>query len=154
MQQKGRETTVPGIRCEAVAKWLKYMKAWDKDYFKRIPSDLFDDPIWTGSVFTKKEAIIDLYGLAHDDPNNKGTILDINGYPVKIEVGEVARGYRSLSKKWGWSTKKVSNFIKKYEELGYLTIKGNTPITVIKINGWILRKKHRGNMEETGVIQL
>ena len=47
MQQKGRETTVPGIRCEAVAKWLKYMKAWDKDYFKRIPSDLFDDPLKT-----------------------------------------------------------------------------------------------------------
>ena len=43
----------------------------------------------------------------------------------------------------------MSNFIKKYEELGYLTIKGNTPITVIKINGWILRKKHRGNTEET-----
>ena len=125
------------------------MKDWDKDYFKRIPSDLFDDPVWTGSVFTKKEAIIDLYDLAHDDPNNKGTILDINGYPVKIEVGEVARGYRSLSKKWGWSTKKVSNFIKKYEELGYLTIKGNTPITVIKINGWILRKKRKGNTEET-----
>ena len=130
------------------------MKDWDKYLFIRIPSDLFDDPIWIGGEFTKKEAIIDLYGLAHDDPNNKGTILDINGYPVKIEVGEVARGYRSLSKKWGWSTKKVSNFIKRYEELGYLTIKGNTPITVIKINGWILRKKHRGNMEETGVIQL
>ena len=125
------------------------MKDWNKDYFKRIPSDLFDDPIWTGGVRTKKEAIIELYYLAHDNPNNTGATIEINGSMLRVQVGEAPKGLRFYAERWKWTTKKVSNFFKQWEELGYLTIKGNTPITVIKINGWILRKKHRGNTEET-----
>ena len=47
------------------------------------------------------------------------------------------------------------------EELGYIKIKGNTPITVVKILGWIPRRKHEetrrkhgGNRSDTPVIQL
>ena len=137
------------------------MKDWDKELFIRIPKDLFNDPIWNNREFTKKEAIIDLYNLAHDSPNNKGAIIDINGHLVKIDVGDVIRGTRALSEKWGWSTKKVSNFIKKYQELGYLKQKKNTPITVVKILGWIPRKKHEatqkkheGNRSDTPMTQL
>ena len=137
------------------------MKDWDKELFIRVPKDLFNDPIWNNREFTKKEAIIDLYNLAHDSPNNKGAIIDINGHLVKIDVGDVIRGTRALSEKWGWSTKKVSNFIKKYQELGYLKQKKNTPITVVKILGWIPRKKHEatqkkheGNRSDTPMTQL
>ena len=137
------------------------MKDWDKELFIRVPKDLFDDPIWNNREFTKKEAMIDLYNLAHDSPNNKGAIIDINGHPVKIDAGDVARGTRALSEKWGWSTKKVSNFFKRLEELGYIKIKGNTPITIVEILGWIPRrkheetqKKHEGNRSDTPVIQL
>ena len=137
------------------------MKDWNKELFIRVPKDLFDDPIWNNREFTKKEAMIDLYNLAHDSPNNKGAIIDINGHPVKIDAGDVARGNRALSEKWGWSTKKVSNFIKKYQDLGILKQKRNTPITIVEILGWIPRRQHEetgvtheGNRSDTPVIQL
>jgi hypothetical protein len=138
------------------------MKDWDKELFIRVPKDLFDDPFWNNRIFTKKEAFLDLYFLAHDSPNNKGAIVEINGYMVKVEVGEVPKGLRFYTNRWNWgSTKKVSNFLKGLEKLGYIKIKGNTPITVVKILGWIPRrkheetqKKHEGNRSYTPVIQL
>ena len=87
------------------------MKDWDKELFIRVPKDLFDDPFWNNRKFTKKEAFLDLYFLAHDSPNNKGSIVEINGYMVKVEVGEVPKGLRFYTNRWNWiSTKKVSNF--------------------------------------------
>ena len=106
------------------------MKDWDKELFIRVPKDLFDDPFWNNRKFTKKEAFLDLYFLAHDSPNNKGSIVEINGYMVKVEVGEVPKGLRFYTNRWNWkSTKKVSNFFKRMEELGYIKIKGNTEET-------------------------
>ena len=138
------------------------MKDWDKELFIRIPKDLFNDPIWNNRVFTKKEAQLDLYFLAHDSPHNKGAIVDINGYMKKIEVGEIPKGLRFYSNRWNWgSTTKVSNFLKNLEKLGYIEIKANTPITVVKIHGWIPRKKHeetqkkhKGNRSDTPMTQL
>ena len=137
------------------------MKDWDKELFIRVPKDLFDDSIWNNGTFSKKEAFLDLYFFAHDSPNNKGAIVEINGYMVKVEVGEVPKGLRFYAYRWEWSTKKVSNFFKRLEELGYIEIKRNTPITVVKILGWIprrkheaTRKKHGGNRSDTPVIQL
>ena len=46
------------------------MKDWDKELFIRIPKALFDDGIWIGEEFTKQMAYLDLYFLAHDNPNN------------------------------------------------------------------------------------
>jgi hypothetical protein len=137
------------------------MKEWDKELFIRVPKDLFDDPIWNNREFTKKEAQLDLYFLAHDSPHNKGAIVEINGYMVKVEVGEVPKGLRFYANRWNWSTKKVSNFFKRLEELGHIKIKGNTPITIVKILGWIPRrkheatqKKHEGNRSDTPMTQL
>ena len=137
------------------------MKDWDKELFIRVPKDLFDDPTWNNREFTKKEAYLDLYFLAHDSPNNKGAIVEINGYMKKVEVGEVPKGLRFYANRWNWSKKKVSNFFKRLEELGYIEIKGTTPITIVKILGWIPRrkheetqKKHEGNGSDTPVIQL
>ena len=137
------------------------MKDWDKELFIRVPKDLFDDSIWNNGIFSKKEAFLDLYFLAHDSPNNKGAIVEINGYMVKVEVGEVPKGLRFYANRWNWSTKKVSNFFKRLEELGHIKIKGNTPITIVKILGWIPRrkheatqKKHEGNRSDTPMTQL
>ena len=124
------------------------MKDWDKELFIRIPKPLFDDGIWIGGEFTKQMAYLDLYFLAHDNPNNTRAIINIKGFMTKVEVGEVPKGLRFYANRWKWSTKKVSNFFKRLEELGYIKIKGNTPITIVEILGWIPRRKH----EETGVI--
>ena len=130
------------------------MPSWDKELFKRIPSDLFDDPIWNNGKFTKKEALLDLYYLAHDSPNNKSAIVDINEVLVSIDVGDVIRGYRSLSERWGWSTKKVGKFLNDYGDLEYLKVIKKHPCTVIRLPSWILRRKQGGNTEETQGRQL
>ena len=137
------------------------MKDWDKELFIRIPKALFDDSIWIGDKFTKQMAYLDLYFLAHDNPNNTAAIIDINGYFQKVEVGEVPKGLRFYSNRWNWSTKKVSNFLRKLEEFGYIAIKRNTNITVVKMLGWIPRRnkketqrKHKGDRIDTTVIQL
>ena len=137
------------------------MKDWDKELFVRIPKDLFEDGIWIGDEFTKQMAYLDLYFLAHDNPNNTRAIIHINGNMVEVEVGEAPKGLRFYANRWKWSTKKVTNFLERLEELGYIKIKRNTPITVVKILGWIprrkheaTRKKHGGNRSDTPVIQL
>ena len=130
------------------------MKDWNKELFIRVPKDLFDDPLWNNGEFTKKEASFDLYSLAHDSPNNKGAIVDINEVPVSIKPGDVIRGYRSLSERWGWSTKKVGKFLKDYSELGYFRVIRKHPCTVIRLACWIPRRKHGGNTAETEGRQL
>jgi len=130
------------------------MKDRDKELFIRVPKDLFDDPLWNNGKFTKKEASFDLYSLAHDSPNNKGAIVDINEVSVSIKPGDIIRGYRSLSERWGWSTKKVGKFLKDYSELGYFRIIRKHPCTVIRLAYWIPRRKHGGNTGETEGRQL
>ena len=137
------------------------MKDWDKELFVRIPKDLFEDGIWIGDEFTKQMAYLDLYFLAHDNPNNTRAIIHINGNMVEVEVGEVPKGLRFYANRWKWSTKKVTNFLERLEELGCIKIKGNIPITVVKILGWIprrnaeeTRRKHEGNRSDTPMIQL
>ena len=52
----------------------------DKPLFKRIPTKLFNDPIWDNQKFTKKEAYLDLFSLAYDADEGKPQRIDIRGY--------------------------------------------------------------------------
>ena len=121
----------------------------DKPLFKRIPTKLFNDPIWDNQNFTKKEAYLDLFSLAYDADEGKPQRIDIRGYLVTIYPGEVAHGYRSLSQRWGWSTKKVGNFIRALEHYGYVTIKQKKPITVMKLRDYVPRLSTKGNKDNT-----
>ena len=118
---------------------------WDTTLFKRIPSDLFQDPIWNNQQFTKKEAMLDLYALAYDDLPNKSVIVQIRQSSVRIFPGEVIRGYRALAIKWGWSKKTVGRFLKELEELGIINIRLKMPCTVIKLNFWVHRLSPKGD---------
>ena len=124
-------------------------KEWDRGIFKRIPQDLFNDGFWSnGEKFTKKEAFIDLYFLAHDGKNNKHVILHVNAggdssILTKVESGQVAVSLRKYRHRWKWSTTKIRKFLKNLEELGYLKIIKTHPITLLELYGFVPRKTKR-----------
>ncbi len=118
---------------------------WDTTFFKRIPSDLFEDPIWNNQQFTKKEAMLDLYALAYDALPNTSAPVQVRQSWVRIFPGEVIRGYRALAIKWGWSKKTVGRFLKELEELGIIKIRLKKPCTVIELNFWVHRLSPKGD---------
>jgi hypothetical protein len=117
--------------------------------FKRIPKSLFSDPIWSNQNFTKKEAYLDLFSLAYDANEDMYATVDVRGYLIDIYPGEVAHGYRSLSERWGWSTKKVGRFLSDIETRGYISIRAKKPLTVMKLVQYVPRMSTKGNAEET-----
>ena len=130
------------------------MKDWDNRIFKRIPQDLFDDGFWNnGEKFSKKEAYIDLYFLAHDGENNKPVILQVNAggdstILTKVESGQVAVTLRKYRHRWKWSTTKIRKFHKDLEELGYLKIIKKHPITLLELCGFVPRKTQREHSKD------
>ena len=130
------------------------MKDWDNRIFKRIPQDLFDDGFWNnGEKFSKKEAYIDLYFLAHDGENNKPVILQVNAggdstILTKVESGQVAVALRKYRHRWKWSTTKIRKFHKDLEEFGLLKIIKTHPITILELCGFVPRKTQREHSKD------
>ena len=130
------------------------MKDWDNRIFKRIPQDLFDDGFWNnGEKFSKKEAYIDLYFLAHDGENNKPVILQVNAggdstILTKVESGQVAVALKKYQHRWKWSTTKIRKFHKDLEEFGLIKIIKTNPITLLELCGFVPRKTQREHSKD------
>ena len=127
---------------------------WDNRIFKRIPQDLFDDGFWNnGEKFSKKEAFIDLYFLAHDGENNKPAIIQVNAggdstTMTRVESGQVAVSLKKYQYRWKWSTTKIKKFHKDLEEFGYLKIIKTHPITLLELYGFVPRKTKREHSKD------
>ena len=114
---------------------------WDTNYFVRVPKEMFNDPVWNRKPFSKSKAYAHLYSMAHDGDNS--TFIETEkGDVFKLNPGEVCRGLRTLANIFGWGKDKVSKWLKDYEQLGYLKVKTDTPVTVVKILGWIPINRH------------
>jgi len=119
---------------------------WDTNYFVRVPKEMFNDPVWNRKPFSKSKAYAHLYSMAHDGDNS--TIIETKkGDVFRLNPGEVCRGLRTLANIFGWGKDKVSKWLKDYEQLGYLKVRTDTPITVVKILGWIpINRHHRDSI--------
>ena len=119
---------------------------WDTNYFVRVPKEMFNDPVWNRKPFSKSKAYAHLYSMAHD--GRKSTIIETeNGDVFTLNPGEVCGGLRTLANIFGWGKGKVSKWLKDYEQLGYLIVRTDTPITVVKILGWIpINRHHRDSI--------
>jgi hypothetical protein len=116
-------------------------KKWNNDYFVRVPKEMFNDMVWNSTPFSKSKAYAHLYSMAHDGRNS--TIIETEkGDVFKLNPGEVCRGLRTLANIFGWGKDKVSKWLKDYEQLGYLKVRTDTPVTVVKILGWIPINRH------------
>jgi hypothetical protein len=122
----------------------------DDNLFKRVPVSFFSNDIWISSdPFDRRAAFIDLYSLAFDSYKNNSESIPINETFTRVYSGQVARGLRSLGIRWNWSTKKVSNFLKKLEELGYIEVVNTRPVTIIELKDYVHRKHPKKNTKET-----
>ena len=82
----------------------------DDPLFKRIPTKLFNDPIWIIKSLPRK-AYLDLFSLAYDADEGK---------PQRIDIAVICYYLSRRGGTWlqifipkiGWSTKKVGNFIR------------------------------------------
>ena len=114
---------------------------WDTNYFVRVPRKMFNDKVWNRKPFSKSKAYAHLYSMAHDGDNS--TIIETKkGDVFTLNPGEVCRGLRTLANIFGWGKDKVSKWLKDYEQLGYLKVRTDTPVTVVKILGWIPINRH------------
>ena len=121
----------------------------EEGLFKRIPKSLFSDPLWLYNKFTKKEAYLDLFVLVYDAHEDAVGTVQSRGDFIKIYPGEVARGYRHLAERWGWTKKTVGRFLASLEEVGKIKIRTKKPLTVFKLFDYVPRLSTKGNAKET-----
>lgn len=76
--------------------------------------------LWSDKPFSKGQAWIDLLMLANF---KDGDVLS-KGSVVHIKRGQVFRTQQYLGDRWGWSIKKVRNFLKFLEGQEMVTLKG------------------------------
>lgn len=97
--------------------------------FFKIDRDLLSHYLWKDTPFSKGQAWIDLIGLAcYKDSTDM-----YKGQIIKCERGKVYKTFSYLSRRWGWSRKKVTSFIRALEGDGMVTTKVTTHGTTITI---------------------
>ncbi|MBN2086857.1 hypothetical protein JW758_00775 [Candidatus Peregrinibacteria bacterium] len=97
-----------------------------------IHRTLLNSDLWLSEKFTRGQAWVDLIGLA----NHKEGYIRNRGIRLAIERGQVGWSQERLSKRWKWSTGKVSRFFKELEIDGGINRQKNNVSSVITINNY------------------
>lgn len=106
------------------------MEGWISIYRK-----LQDHWIWKSTEpYDKRSAWLSLLFKA----NYKDTTVSFNGKIVDIKKGSFITSELKLSQQWGWSRKKVRNFLERLEVEKMLTKNSTTKYTTITIENWEL----------------
>lgn len=103
-----------------------------KDGFIKIYRSMFDNFLWTEKPFSRAQAWIDLLQMANI---SDGKVL-IKGTVYEVHRGQVFRATSTLAERWGWSRKKVVNFLTLLENEKMATTKGTTGGTLITIENY------------------
>lgn len=97
--------------------------------FFKIDRDLLSHYLWKDTPFSKGQAWIDLIGMAC----YKDTTDMYNGQIIHCKRGNVYKTFSYLSRRWGWSRKKVTSFIRALERDEMVATKVTTHGTTITI---------------------
>lgn len=84
-----------------------------------IHRKIFDNWLWEEKPFSKGQAWIDLLLMA----NSSDRKFLLGNELIEVERGSKITSLRKLSERWGWSVKKVNNFLKLLESDGMLVAK-------------------------------
>ena len=107
-----------------------------------------DDPLWNAESFSKAQAWIDLFLNANHKPN----IFFIRGVEVTVDRGQLAWSELTMSKRWGWSTKKVRNFLSYLERNNRIHNKKSNLTTIVTICNYDEFQSSELNQYNTKVI--
>ena len=87
--------------------------------------------LWDDKPFSKGQAWVDLLLLANHADNK----FMLGNELIEVKAGSFVTSERKLSERWGWSRKKVSNFLTLLQNDEMLVVKKNhqrTAITIVK----------------------
>jgi hypothetical protein len=101
----------------------------EKGYIK-LNRKFFEHFLWNETrIYSRAEAWIDLIQLARYEASNEM----IKGALIEIRRGEFPASRRFLELRWGWSSTKVSDFLKILGDSGMITVKSVRGQTVINL---------------------
>jgi len=89
------------------------MSGWIK-----LHRQIQDDALWLSEPFTKSQAWIDLILGA----NHKSNFIDVRGFMIKIERGQVGWSEMTMAKRWMWSRGKVKRYLDFLVEIERITV--------------------------------
>lgn len=92
--------------------------------------DLMNNWVWQDESFTKGQAFVDLLMLVNHSDNEK---VLINNKFISVKRGETITSKLKLSKRWGWSRKKLDKFLKLLESDGMVTTNSTPHYTTLKV---------------------
>lgn len=98
----------------------------------KVDRKLLEHDLWKDKPFSKGQAWLDLLLLA----NYKDSTVKYQGKVITCKRGTVYRSISSLARRWGWSRKKTTAFIRTLEGTGMVTAKVTTQGTTLTIENY------------------
>lgn len=102
-------------------------KGWIK-LFRKIQDHAF----WKRKPFSPGQAMIDLLLRATHQPIDKA----VGFQTIHLEPGEFFTSLRNLAKDWGWSLKRVRNFLNALKNENFVTARGTEKGTTFHLINW------------------
>lgn len=103
-----------------------------------------DNWIWEDKPFSKGQAWIDIL-LRVNHADNK---ILIGNQLIELKSGQTIWSILEMSKEWGWSKTKVSNFLKLLENENNISQKRTTKYTLITVEKW---EMYQDSKQKSGI---
>lgn len=112
-----------------------------------IHRQLNDHWLWKDKPFSKGQAWIDILMRV----NHKQAKVPIGNVIVDVEAGQTIWSIQDMATKWGWSRKKVSNFLNILQTELMLSQKRTSKYTLITVENWSMyqTEEHQKNNKGT-----
>ena len=93
-----------------------------------------DNWIWNDKPFSKGQAWIDILLRV----NHKANKIPIGNQIIELKEGQTIWSIDKMSNSWGWSNRKVSNFLNMLTNDGALSQKRTSKYTMLTVANWEL----------------
>ncbi len=90
---------------------------------------ILDHPLWLAEPFSRAQAMVDLFLMANDAPRE----LFLNGRPVRVQRGQLARSVGKLGERWQWGDEKVAGFLRLLEKAGTIRVQKSHVVSVLTV---------------------
>jgi hypothetical protein len=100
--------------------------------FAKTWRSLLENPIWLMKPFSKGQAFADLFLRA----NFKDSVMYLGNEAITVKRGQLHTSELKLADRWGWSRKKVRDFLRFLEGQEMVTTQGTSKGTTITLTNY------------------
>ncbi len=121
----------------------------------KIHRRLMDHPLWKGEKFTKGQAWVDILLRVNHEENE----VVIGNQIVVVKPGQTLWSMLKMADRWGWSRKRVNNFLNGLQKRKMVTTERTTKYTIVTVVNWdvhqieeqqkVQHKEHQRNIKGT-----